>query len=252
MSLDKWRSWAGWVIVGGVVLASAISFALSYRGLWDWADHHDYAGWQWAFPLSIDTFIIVGEAVLFWAIVAHWPWRERVPAWCAVVLGLAASVAGNVGHVGWAADVTTRASAAVPPLAATGILALGLSVLKRVAAAKPAPLAPEAAPAPSSGKAAPLAAAPPAETTRKKTTAVKAKRIDLEAARLKAQDFEADCPHAHIPPGEGRVPVALEHFRACLDREPSENPMAAWTGISRSTLRRRLNGQLSGAGVKET
>ena len=49
------------------------------------------------------------------------------------LLGLAASVAGNVGHVA-GHDLASRATAAVPPMAAAAALAVGLGVLKRVVA----------------------------------------------------------------------------------------------------------------------
>jgi hypothetical protein len=47
------------------------------------------------------------------------------------------SVAGNVGHIGWAASVADKATAAVPPLAAAAALAVGLGVLKRVVEHRP-------------------------------------------------------------------------------------------------------------------
>jgi hypothetical protein len=53
-------------------------------------------------------------------------------------LGLAVSVAGNVGHV-IGTDLASRATVAVPPLAAAAALAVGLGVLKRVVAAHTAP-----------------------------------------------------------------------------------------------------------------
>lgn len=49
------------------------------------------------------------------------------------LLGLAASVAGNIGHVA-AHDLQSRGTAAVPPVAAFAAMWVGLSVLKRVIA----------------------------------------------------------------------------------------------------------------------
>lgn len=83
-------------IAAVVTAASAASFAESYRGLFDWAHHHALSG--------------------FWAV---------------ALLGLAASVAGNVGHVA-AHDLQSRGTAAVPPVAAFAALWVGLGVLKRV------------------------------------------------------------------------------------------------------------------------
>jgi len=115
-----------------VAAASLTSFAESYRGLWLWAQHHGLHGvWAVAWPLQIDTFIGVGELALFVALADSWSARSRVAAWSVTVLGLAVSVAGNVGHVE-VHSLASRATAAVPPLAAAAALAVGLGVLKRV------------------------------------------------------------------------------------------------------------------------
>jgi hypothetical protein len=87
--------------------------------------------WAVAWPLQIDTFIGVGELALFVALADSWPARSRAAAWGVTVLGLAVSVAGNVGHV-QVHSLASRATAAVPPLAAAAALAVGLGVLKRV------------------------------------------------------------------------------------------------------------------------
>jgi hypothetical protein len=55
--------------------------------------------------------------------------------WLVTLGGLAVSVAANVGHVA-SADLATRATAAVPPLAAASALAVGLGILKRVVTAR--------------------------------------------------------------------------------------------------------------------
>jgi Protein of unknown function (DUF2637) len=115
-----------------VAAASLTSFAESYRGLWLWAHEHGLSGaWAVAWPLQVDVFIAVGELALFVALADRWPLRSRAGAWAVTVLGLAVSVAGNVGHV-QAHSLADRATAAVPPLAAAAALAVGLGVLKRV------------------------------------------------------------------------------------------------------------------------
>ena len=137
-------------IAGLVAATTTASLAESYRGLWLWARHHGLAGvWAAAFPLQLDTFIAVGELALFVALARRWPRRSRVLAWLVILAGLAASVAGNVGHL-TVADLATRCTAAVPPLAAAAALSVGLGVLKRVAAHR--------APAPA-GKVRPIVAA---------------------------------------------------------------------------------------------
>ena len=101
-----------------VAAASVASFAESYRALLDWASRHGLHGvWAYAWPLQVDTFIAVGELALLVALADSWPVRSRAAAWGVTILGLAVSVAGNVGHVA-AHDWASRATAAVPPLAA--------------------------------------------------------------------------------------------------------------------------------------
>lgn len=118
------------VLVGA---ASLTSFAESYRALWFWAVHHDVPGqWSYVWPLMVDSFIAVGELALFVALVDRWDTRSRYAAWTVVALGLAVSVAGNIGHLPGHPDMWSRATAAVPPLAAAASLAVGLGVLKRV------------------------------------------------------------------------------------------------------------------------
>ena len=117
-----------------VAAASLVSFAESYRGLWLWAHEHGLRGlWAVAWPLQVDVFIAVGEAALFVALADRWPPRSRGAAWAVTLAGLACSVAGNVGHVA-GHDLASRATGAVPPLAAAAALAVGLGVLKRTVA----------------------------------------------------------------------------------------------------------------------
>ncbi len=131
--------------ITALVAASLSSFTESYRALLDWASRHGLHGiWALAWPLQVDTFIAVGELALFVALADSWTMRSRAAAWTATVLGLAVSVAGNVGHVA-THDWASRATAAVPPLAAAAALAVGLGVLKRVVAGHTAP-EPAAAP----------------------------------------------------------------------------------------------------------
>ena len=112
--------------------ASLVSFAESYRALFEWASHHGLAGlWAVAWPLMVDVFIAVGELALFVGLADGWSFRSRLGAWLVTCAGLAVSVAGNVGHVTSPA-ISNRATAAVPPIAAAAALAVGLGVLKRV------------------------------------------------------------------------------------------------------------------------
>jgi hypothetical protein len=132
VDLNRPRRWALRIISTLVAVASAASFAESYRALYVWALHHDLRGlWAVAWPVQVDAFIAVGELALFVGLADRWSPRARVFPWSVTLLGLAASVAGNVGHV-TTQSLAARGTAAVPPLAASAALAVGLGVLKRV------------------------------------------------------------------------------------------------------------------------
>jgi hypothetical protein len=116
-----------------ITAASLTSFAESYRALYLWAGHHGVPGlWAAAWPLQVDVFIAVGELALFVALADSWSVRSRAAAWTVTLAGLAVSVAGNIGHIA-GHDLASRATAAVPPLAAAALLAVGLGLLKRTA-----------------------------------------------------------------------------------------------------------------------
>lgn len=120
----------------GVLIAAAagVSIAESWRGLYLWAIHHGLPfGWAIIFPLMVDVFITVGELSLFVAVIGAWPNRVKYGAWVMTVVGLGASVAGNVGHIA-AGEWQNRLTAAVPPVAAACSLAVGLLVLEQVVA----------------------------------------------------------------------------------------------------------------------
>jgi hypothetical protein len=119
-----------------VAAASAARFTESYRALYDWASRHGVHGmWAAAWPLQVDTFIAVGELALFVALADSWSARSRIAAWTVTGVGLVVSIAGNIGHAA-VHDWASRATAAVPPLAAAAALAVGLGVLKRVVASR--------------------------------------------------------------------------------------------------------------------
>lgn len=116
------------------VTAAAAAWALaeSYRALLLWARGHGVPGaYAWGWPITVDSFVIIGESALVLALVADWSGWARVWPWMVTLCGLSVSVAANVGHIG-AAPWTFRATAAVPPLAAFVALTVGLGVLKRV------------------------------------------------------------------------------------------------------------------------
>lgn len=134
--LRAFRAAALWGVAALIATATGSAFTESYRGLFEWAQHHGFSGfWAAAFPLQVDLFIAVGELVLFVAMLDAWRRRDQGGAWLVALLGLAVSVAGNIGHI-QAHDLQSRGTAAVPPVAAFGALWLGLGVLKRILRAR--------------------------------------------------------------------------------------------------------------------
>ena len=127
------------------ILASVNALAHSYAGLYDWAVHHRLGGWQArSWPAEIDVFLAVGELALYVAYLDSWPARQRVWPWATALIGLAVSVAGNVGHIqaepGQPVILADRLTAAASPLAAFAGLSVGLLVVKMTrqrAAARP-------------------------------------------------------------------------------------------------------------------
>lgn len=117
------------------ILASANALAHSYAGLYDWAVHHRLTGWQaMSWPAEIDVFLAVGELALYVAYLDDWPVRQRIWPWMTALVGLAVSIAGNVGHVqarpGEPVLLADRLTAATSPVAAFAGLTVGLLVLK--------------------------------------------------------------------------------------------------------------------------
>ncbi len=117
------------------ILASANALAHSYAGLYDWAVHHRLTGWQaMSWPAEIDVFLAVGELALYVAYLDGWPARQRIWPWTTALVGLAVSIAGNIGHIeplpGQPVILADRLTAAASPIAAFAGLTVGLLVLK--------------------------------------------------------------------------------------------------------------------------
>jgi len=119
------------------ILASANALAHSYAGLYEWAVHHRLSGWQAkSWPAEIDVFLAAGapHSALYVAYLDGWPVRQRVWPWTTALVGLAVSIAGNVGHIqgrpGQPVILADRLTAATSPVAAFAGLTVGLLVLK--------------------------------------------------------------------------------------------------------------------------
>ncbi|WP_328495606.1 DUF2637 domain-containing protein [Streptomyces sp. NBC_00414] len=105
------------------VLLTAVAFWLSYEHLQEVAARHgmaDAVARSWAWPATVDLFIVIGELLILRASLAH-----RVDWWAIglVTAGDGASIALNVAGVGQDAGALNYVVAAVPPVAA--LLAFG-------------------------------------------------------------------------------------------------------------------------------
>jgi hypothetical protein len=115
--------------------ATAAALAESYRNLYEWAIHHHvFPGFAWAWPLTVDSFVVIPELVLFVAMVDIWFGWSKVWPWLVIAGGLSASVAGNIGSLGTSPTLTDQLTAAASPTAAFVALPFALAVLKRVIA----------------------------------------------------------------------------------------------------------------------
>lgn len=115
------RTWLAGAAAATTIVLTAGAFWLSYQHLHDVAHGnglHDVRSWAW--PATIDLFIIVGELLILRASLTG-----RVDAWAIALAasGSLASIALNVAGVGAHAPMLTYVVAAVPPVAA--LLAFG-------------------------------------------------------------------------------------------------------------------------------
>jgi Protein of unknown function (DUF2637) len=114
-----------------ILMATVVSFAESYHGLFEWAYSHDVMRfWALIWPLMLDLVILVGECTVFVAIHKHWKLRHRAWAWAVTYTGLAVSTLANGGHVA-SHDWLTHLTNSLPPVALMFALTVGLGVLKR-------------------------------------------------------------------------------------------------------------------------
>lgn len=103
------------------VILTAVAFWLSYEHLHDVAQRYGLSGARaWAWPATVDLFIIIGETLILRGALRHI--TDRAAIFLAVV-GSTGSIALNVAGVGDHAAAMTYVVAAVPPVAA--LLAFG-------------------------------------------------------------------------------------------------------------------------------
>lgn len=98
------------------IALTAAAFWLSYEHLHDIAGGHGLGGTRaWAWPATVDLFIVTGELLVLRASLRHHtdPWAIALAA-----LGSTGSIALNISGVGTGASALTYVVAAVPPSAA--------------------------------------------------------------------------------------------------------------------------------------
>lgn len=115
-----------WIITVIAVLMTvaltAVAFWLSYEHLHDVAAEHGLSGARaWAWPATLDTFIVIGEALILRASLVS---KVDVWAWVLTAIGSAGSITLNITGVGTSGDALDYTVAAVPPVAA--LLAFGM------------------------------------------------------------------------------------------------------------------------------
>ncbi|MDH6116883.1 hypothetical protein ABH930_000302 [Kitasatospora sp. GAS204A] len=117
-TIRHWRPtlWLAVIAAGATIALTGVTFWLSYEALHDLAaSHHLVAARAWAWPATIDAFIIVGEVLILRASLLR---RIDWLAVLLVALGSVGSIILNIVSVGAHVDGTTRVVAAVPPVAA--------------------------------------------------------------------------------------------------------------------------------------
>jgi hypothetical protein len=131
--LGRWVTWALWALAIIVCIATVTGLVESFDGLYIWFSTHGITGfWADFAPLMVDSFTVIGELAIFAGISRHWDWKSRVVPWLSAFIGIASSVAGNVGDkIGH--PISWELTAAIPPLAGAFGIVIGLGVLKRVA-----------------------------------------------------------------------------------------------------------------------
>jgi hypothetical protein len=142
------------IMFTAVVIATAVGFAHSYAGLYDWGLAHKLTGWKAdTFPLLVDMFILVGELGLFLIALDGLKVRKSVTAWLDILIpsaviatGWGASLWFNVNHLD-GATTDDQITFAIPPIAAmVGLMILLRTVHRYAARLESAALAPEPVP----------------------------------------------------------------------------------------------------------
>lgn len=124
-----WSALAAFGVIAAVV--TVIAIAESYTNLLAFALAYGLAGWRAAIaPGAVDSFVIMGELLLFAAILLHWGRSAHVLGAGMAIWGFLLSVGGNVWHA-HAATIADRAVSAIWPVTATAGLAGALMIVRQ-------------------------------------------------------------------------------------------------------------------------
>ena len=119
---------------GGIaLLVTATAIVESYANLVAFGMAHQMTAWHGMIaPVAVDSFIVMGELLLFAALLLHWHgfFLYAFAGGC-VLGGFAMSVGGNVWHAA-AATPADRAVQAIWPVTATAALTGCLIIIKRL------------------------------------------------------------------------------------------------------------------------
>lgn len=128
------------LVLFGVIAAAVTVIAIveSYTNLLAFAHDHGLHGWRAAIaPAAVDSFIVMGELLMFAELLKKWDSAVAFTVGCGMtVWGFGLSVAGNVWHAP-SASLTDRLVAAIWPVTATAGLAGGLIIIRHVMAGAP-------------------------------------------------------------------------------------------------------------------
>ncbi|MGW4648060.1 DUF2637 domain-containing protein [Kitasatospora sp. NPDC004289] len=220
---DRARAALGLAIAAALATIglTAVAFWLSYEALHDLAtDHHLSGPRAWAWPATLDSFIVVGELLVLRASLLR-----RVD-WFAiglVALGSAGSIVLNVVSVG-KVDPITQVVAAIPPTAALlAFTALMRQIFRALAAPAPAP------------------GPKPRWWSRRKPAA---SQLDPATTEL----TQASAPA--IPPMPARKPIAYRDDRAAVVRPLYDSGYRPGTAEMRAALQAAGHGQLTGGTIR--
>jgi hypothetical protein len=120
------------ILAVSVAAATIVGFWLSYAGLHDFALRNGLSGAEaWAWPASVDLFVIAGELGITISAVRH---KRDPAAWVYLALGFGETVAFNILHAVPVMPYGCRyVVAAVPPIAAMLALAALMRQVYRLA-----------------------------------------------------------------------------------------------------------------------